>query len=369
MRIAPLILKIFMRVLITIIFWLPLHDLITPLVSGGLLTEIQNSVLSLSRGDLSATVGMFAMVASVLALLAVLTLSINLYVVATIAVFLSSPPTLTQALLNVLGLIALLITNTYLISRRRVFQTGIAVSRSRTYYLLLVLGITIFIVGFAYLIGLYLEYFMRFVSSVPVTSKVRVLSEFLGNNPVGKALLLMFFIPLFVKISFDLMDSVAYFLSPNAVLARIELSKATAHSVEFKYPFRSLISLILSLFIAPPLYVVFSYIYTNYVSRILPVVIPSNVLTTSYSQLLNVFIKIVFFMIVWSIFSYVARFFRGYVNMRIIIILVALTLLFSFAVFVGGLNLDYTLTRVYSTYYRDFLIMGELLLQVTGFVP
>ncbi len=369
MRITPLILKIFMRVLISIIFWLPLRDLMTPILSGSLFTEIQNLTLLFSRGDLSAIAGVFTIIASALALLAVLTLSINLYVVATIAVFLSSPPTPTQALLNVLGLIALLVADTYLIGRRRFFRTWVVVSRSRTYYLLLVCGVTMLVVSFAYLIGLYLEYFMGFVSSVPVTSRVRVFSEFLSTNPVGKALLLIFFIPLLVKMGFDLMDSAAYFLNPNAVLAKMELSKATAHSVEFKYPLRSLISLILTLFIAPPLYVFFSYIYTNYVSRILPVTIPSNVLTTPYSQLLNVFIEVVFFMIVWGVFSYVARFFRGYVDMRIIIILVTLTLLFSVAVFTGSLNLDYTLTRIYTTYYRDFLIAGELLLQATGFVP
>lgn len=369
MRVTPLILEMLTRVLIAVVLWLPVQNLITPIISGDLLMEIQNFTLSFSKGDLSAIAGMFTIAASVLALFAVLTLSVNLYVIATIAVFLSFPPTPTQALLNILGLVGLLLINTYLINRRWVFYTGIAARGSRMYYLLLVLGMTILTTGFACLMSLYLEFFTGFMKSVPVTSRIRVLSEFLSANPVGKALLVVLFISLFVKMAFDLIDSTAYFMTPNARLAKAELNEVTRYSVEFKYPLRSLINLILTLFVAPPLYVLSSHIYTNYVLRALPTLGSLSIPATPYSQLFNILIEMLFFLIVWGVFSYVARFFRGYVNMKLVVALVILALLFGVVVSTGGLDLNDALARVYLTYYSDFLAVGELLLQAVGFVP
>jgi len=359
------------RVIVLLVFWTSINNLLINTLSGKLISDLLGITTILFSKDLTVLTSLLTLITPLLAVLTVITLSHKLYVITSLLAFLSSRPDPTYLVLVTLGLLTLLSINTYLTSLRGSREgvlRDVKVEGSKTSYPLLALVVCLLVISSAYLIYLYIDLFFSFVGAIPPYSRVRVLSDFLTDNPIGKALLTITFLIAFIEPSHNLVEALAYFISPNPELARVELRTAIKTFDKIKYPFYSLMSFILALYVAPPLYVVSSFIYSNYVLRMFPALnsVAGPITNSVVIQLLT---EIIFFMLVWGLFRYVTKFFRDYVSKGIISAFLVLLALMMFAQYLGHLSLDETLTNVYFTYYRNFLRVGELLLQLTGFVP
>jgi len=370
LRVKP-VLELVGRVMVLLVFWTSINNLLTSTFSGKLVNDLLRITAIFSIKDLTALTSLFTLIAPLLAVLTVVTMSHKLYVITSLLAFLSSRPDPTYLVLVTLGLLTLLSINTYLTSLRGSREgvlRDVKVEGSKASYPLLALVVCLLVISSTYLVYLYIDLFFSFVGAIPAYSRVRVLSDFLVNNPLGKALLTITFLAAFIEPSHNLVEALAYFISPNPTLARAELRTAIKTFDEIKYPFYSLMSFILALYVAPPLYVVSGFIYSNYILRVFPA-LKSVASPITNSPIIQLLAEILFFMVVWGVFRYVTKFFRGYVSKGIISAFLVLLALVVFAQYLGHLSLDEALTSVYFTYYRNFLRVGELLLQLTGFVP
>lgn len=353
------------RLVVVIVFWPFINDLLVSIFSGSLL----NNLMKISFPFLSEDVAsLLVIVASMLALVTLIAPNYGLYVVTSVTTLLARAPDIISLSLVILGLMSLLLVDTYSVSANHKRNVKVYVEGSRIHYLIIFTIFAVTIVLTTYFTTLYLNLFTSFMSSVPAASAVKVFSLFLSVNPVGRALLILVAVPTFMKLSLSFVDAVAHFIIPNSTLAKSELSSAVRYDVEIKYPFYTLMSLIFTLYMAPPLYYVLNYLTTEVIpwsSTLLGGIVRS----LPYATPLPILAEVLFFLILWGFLSYATRFFRGYINNKLVAVFFFLAAFFLLVTYLGSLDMSEFLSTVYFKYYRDFLLVGELLLQVTGFVP
>ncbi|MGC8974566.1 MAG: hypothetical protein ACP5KB_00015 [Thermoprotei archaeon] len=366
MRKPLILLEVIKRLIILVVFWTLINDLFYSVFSGRLLTNLAR-IFSLPFSE-DVLVSFLVMAASLLALLTLITSNYGLYVATSAAMLLTQVPDISTLSLIIFGLMGLFLTDTYVTSTRHKRSVKVFVKGSRIYYFIVSAIFVVIAFLTTYFTTLYLNLFTSFTSSIPATSTLRVFGLFLGVNPVGRALLILVAIPAFMKLSLSFVDAVAYFIIPNPTLAKSELSSAARFDREIRYPFYTLMSFIFTLYMAPPSYYSLRYL----MMEVLPwtsAFIGSIVGGSPYATLLPILAEVLFFFVLWGLLSYVTRFFRGYVNNKLIAVFVFLATFFFAITYFSSLDMNEFLSVVYFRYYRDFLLVGELLLQITGFVP
>ncbi|MEM1899008.1 MAG: hypothetical protein QXN90_00395 [Zestosphaera sp.] len=362
-----ILLKIVKRLIILVVFSTLIIEVFASALTGRLLNSLMRVFsLHLVGGD---TLGNLLMIAaSILALVTLITPSYWLYVITSVATFLARTPDTIWLSLVILGLVSLLVIDTYSTCVSRKKNVKASVKGSRVYYLVIFTVFAVTVVLITHLITLYLNLFTSFMTSVPATSPVRAFSLFLSDNPIGRVLLILVAVSVFVKLSLNLIDAVTYFVIPSSTLAKSELSTSVKYDVEIKYPFYTLMSLIFTLYMAPPLYYLLNYLTV----RVLPwssSFLGDFMRSSPYATYLPTLAEILFFLVLWGLLSYVTRFFRGHINNKLVAVFVFLVVLFLIVTQFSSLDMNEFLSVVYFKYYKDFLVVGELLLQITGFVP
>ena len=366
MRALTTLLEVIKRLIIVVVFWSFINDLLISVFSGSLTNNLMR-MLSLPFSEVTLT-SLLTIIAFVSALLTMITSNYGLYIATSVVMFSIRTPSLIDLLLVALGLAGLLMIDTYITTIKHKRRVNVSVEGSRIHYLIISVILVFMVVSVTYLTTLYLSMFTSFMNSIPETSPAKVLGLFLSVNPVGRALLILVIVPVFMGISLSFIDAVAYFIIPNPSLAKSELSSAVKHDVEIKYPFYTLMSFIFTAYLAPPAYYALRYLLRIMYPQSLTF-LENIAWGSSYSTFLNILIEVLFFLLLWGLLSYVSRFFRGYVSGKLVAVFISLAIFFTVITYFNASSINEFLGMVYYRYYRDLLLVSELLLQLTGFVP
>lgn len=365
MRNLAVLLGVVKRLVVVIVFWPFINDVLVSIFSGSLLNNLVK-ISFLPLGE--ALVSLLVIAASMSALATLITPSYGLYVVTSVTTLLVRAPDIISLSLVILGLLSILLIDTYSVSISHKKIVKVFVEGSRIHYLIIFTLFAVMVFLTTHFTTLYLNLFTSFMNSIPATSAVKVFGLFLSTNPVGRALLILVALPTFMKLSLSLVDAVAYFMIPNPTLAKLELSNVVKYDVEIKYPLYTLMSLIFTLYMAPPFYYLLNYLVAKVFPQ-LSVILSSTMLSSPYLASLPTLAEALFFLVLWGLLSYVTRFFRGYINNKLVAVFFFLAVFFLLVTYFGSLDMSEFLSAVYFNYYKDFLLVGELLLQITGFVP